>query len=210
MPARRIAVERYGCDSNPQKALFRFDRGSYQLLLAPDGPCWVAVNGMGAELVADLAGRGEEALASGVRDLASRNGLTTLEAEQIVRGCAAESACVWNGPANGAYEGRAAYLRPTHLRELWLHINNRCNCACRHCLVSSGPSRDDGLPTEAVERLIGDARDLGAITFLFTGGEPLLRPDLPRLLRLILDDPEAHAVVLTNGSRINEAFLEAV
>jgi len=198
------------CDRERAAGLYRSDRRGYQLVLAPDKPCWVAVNRKGAELLADLAERGEAASNAWARDLARRNGLSRAEAGQIVKGYAAETAPVWDAAQDGAYEGRGFYLRPTHLRELWLHINNRCNCACRHCLVSSGPHRDDGLPTDTVTGLIEDARDLGVVTFFFTGGEPMLRPDLPDLLRLVLEDRDAHAVVLTNGSLINAHFLEAV
>jgi len=187
-----------------------YDRGDYRLVLNPEQPCWVAANAAAAALIEDLAARGEPALDSWRDRLAAGNGLTPDQTSQIVAGCAADATCVWSPSRNGRYAGRAAYLTPTHLRELWIHISNRCNFSCRHCLVSSGPERDDGLPPETVSRLICDARDLGALTFFFTGGEPLLRPDLPDLLRLILKDPEAHAVVLTNGSLISDVFLRAI
>ncbi len=186
------------------------NRGRYHLVLNPQLPWWAAVNEPGARLVADLARSGGDAAEAWATDLASRNGLSLEQAGEIVRGCAAETLQVWQPAVDGEYRGRAAYLCPRRLRELWFHINNRCNFACRHCLVSSGPNRDDGLPEETVAGLVRDARELGVITFFFTGGEPLLRPDLPRLLGLILDDPEAHAVVLTNGSLLGDEFLEAV
>jgi len=184
------------------------DRGRYQLVLAPEKPCWAAVNREAAQLVVDLADQGT--VETWIHYWATRNGLTPTEAEQVVKGCAAETAPVWSGSVHGSYEGRGVYLRPACLRELWIHLNNRCNFTCRHCLVSSGPHREDGLPSETVARLLQEARELGVVTFFFTGGEPLLRPDLPRFLRQILEDPEAHAVVLTNGSLIQPKFLEAV
>ncbi len=190
--------------------IHHMDRGEYRLVLAPEGPCWVAANAEGARIVSDLAAEGEIAIEPSVERIAGRNGLTRDQIGQIVRGCAADSACVWRPSGNGEYAGRDAYLTPTHLRELWVHINNRCNFSCRHCLVSSGPARDDGLPPDAVARLIRDARELGTLTFFFTGGEPLLRDDLPDQLRLILEDPEAHAVVLTNGSLIGPEFVAAI
>jgi hypothetical protein len=37
---------------------------------------------------------------------------------------------------------------PPQLKELWLHITDRCNLACSHCLFSSGPdsARELSLP----------------------------------------------------------------
>ena len=32
------------------------------------------------------------------------------------------------------YRGRAEHLTTDFLREVWFHITNRCNMACRHCL----------------------------------------------------------------------------
>jgi len=184
------------------------DRGSYQLVLFPERPDWAATNAEGVQLLGDLA-RGDSP-ADCARRLAASDGLLPAEATAVVEGFAAETNAMWRPSTNGSYEGRAAYLRPTHLRELWIHINNRCNFSCRHCLVSSGPNRDNGLAPKVVSDLIRTARDLGVVTFFFTGGEPLLREDLPALLHQILEDPQAHAVVLTNGSLLNESFLAAV
>jgi MoaA/NifB/PqqE/SkfB family radical SAM enzyme/SAM-dependent methyltransferase len=66
------------------------------------------------------------------------------------------------------------------------------------------------MSAEAVADVVGQARELGAETFFLTGGEPLLRPDLPDLLALILDDPGAHAVVMTNASLLDDEFLARV
>jgi len=186
------------------------DRETYQFVLAPERPCWVATNAPGAALLAGLAKKGEAALGAAIVALAASDGLTPVEAEAIVKGFAADGAPVWRNSGNGAYAGRGAYLRPTHLRELWIHLNNRCNFTCRHCLVSSGPQRDDGLPPETLRKLLDEAHVLGCRTFFFTGGEPLLRPDLPSLLQQCLGDPAAHVVVLTNGSLVVESFLSTV
>lgn len=197
-------------DERTVQSIVTLDRGAYQLVIAPERPCWVAANSEAADMIEELAAETDDTLAIWADRLASRDGLTPEQSEQVVAGCAADSSCVWATSESGDYSGRSAYLTPTHLRELWLHINNRCNFTCRHCLVSSGPDGDDGLPRETLEQLIRDARELGALTFFFTGGEPLMRSDLPDLLTLVLDDPDAHAVALTNGSLIRDEFLEAI
>jgi len=48
------------------------------------------------------------------------------------------------------YPGRYQHLKADQLSELWLHITNRCNLSCRHCLFTSDPTRSL-FPTSAAE-----------------------------------------------------------
>ena len=185
--------------------LVEIPRDGYHLIVRPDRPDWAAVNPPGAELLRRLAaGETEAALAA---DFAAVDGLDEAQALTLVRNFARETRRLWDGIERDGYRGRAEYLKPHELRELWLHVNNRCNFACRHCLVSCGPQGDDGLPTEALLRVIDEAAGLGVDTYFVTGGEPLLREDLPELLARMLAKPDARVVVLTNGSRLDEGFL---
>lgn len=98
------------------------------------------------------------------------------------------------------YQGRAAHLRLSRLREAWLHTNNSCNLACAHCLVSSSPKGDPGLPTSTWRRLIEEVAALGVDRCYITGGEPFVRPDLPELIRLITDTRGIELILLTNAT----------
>ncbi len=98
------------------------------------------------------------------------------------------------------YPGRAAYLTLDSLRELWLHVNDFCNLACAHCLVSSGPDRKQGLRTEQLIDVIDQGASLGVERFFFTGGEPLARPDAIDLAHHIVVHHRRELVVLTNGT----------
>ncbi len=80
------------------------------------------------------------------------------------------------------------------------NVTGQCNLRCAHCYAASGPSAgEDELTTDEGVRLLKDLADFGVPVVLFSGGEPLLRPDLPRLaehaVRLGL-----RAVVSTNGT----------
>ena len=44
---------------------------------------------------------------------------------------------------------------------MWIQINNACNLACTHCLVSSGPGKEPGLPVERLKALVDQAVQLG-------------------------------------------------
>jgi MoaA/NifB/PqqE/SkfB family radical SAM enzyme/SAM-dependent methyltransferase len=97
------------------------------------------------------------------------------------------------------YPGRSACLALGGLKELWLHLTDRCNMACGHCLFCSGPAAGRELPTETALSRIAEARALGCRVFALTGGEPFIHPGFPAIIDAVLADAEAHVVVLTNG-----------
>ncbi len=97
------------------------------------------------------------------------------------------------------YPGRASVLRPEGLREVWFHLTDRCNAACRHCLFASSPRGGRDLPAETVLGLARQAADLGARVFALTGGEPGVHPGLPTIVDGLLALPGAHVVILSNG-----------
>ena len=98
------------------------------------------------------------------------------------------------------YSGRDRHLDTNHLRELWFHLTNRCNLACRHCLFASSPSEKLELATEKVLGLVDEACALGCRVFVLTGGEPFIHPGFSEIVEAILAHPKTHVVVLTNGT----------
>ena len=98
------------------------------------------------------------------------------------------------------YLGRAHYLSVSRLRECWLHTNNSCNLSCAHCLVSSSPKGEKGLPTTAWRSLIEQAVGLGVDRFYITGGEPFVRADMPELIHLITETHKTELIILTNAT----------
>ena len=81
---------------------------------------------------------------------------------------------------------------------LWLYVNFDCNLKCDYCCVRSSPTaprRELGI--DAVRRIAREAPPLGVRTFLVTGGEPFLLPDIDeQLLALAAAAP---VTLLTNG-----------
>ena len=67
---------------------------------------------------------------------------------------------------------------------LWLELTNRCNLRCVHCYTESHPHSGDRdvLTTQAYERLMREAYDLGCRKLQFIGGEPQLNRDFHKLL----------------------------
>jgi len=109
------------------------------------------------------------------------------------------------------YPGRQAQELPSHLLQfsadkkpvvVW-NVTRRCNLKCLHCYAqaTAGPAPDE-LSHQAALDLLRDLKDFGAPVVLFSGGEPLLRPDLLELV----DRAVAHgmrAVISTNGTLIS-------
>jgi MoaA/NifB/PqqE/SkfB family radical SAM enzyme/SAM-dependent methyltransferase len=98
------------------------------------------------------------------------------------------------------YPGRAALVWPQGLRELWLQINNACNLSCAHCLVSSGPGKERGLPPEQLVRMVDRAVELGLERLYITGGEPFVRRDIFALLRHATEARGLEVIVLSNAT----------
>ncbi|MBM4437356.1 MAG: TIGR04053 family radical SAM/SPASM domain-containing protein [Actinobacteria bacterium] len=62
-------------------------------------------------------------------------------------------------------------------------VTRACALACQHCRAEAQPRRHPGeLPTSDGFLLIEEVRSLGAALLVLTGGDPMLRPDLPELI----------------------------
>jgi cyclic pyranopterin phosphate synthase len=93
------------------------------------------------------------------------------------------------------------YQRP--LRNLRLSVTDRCNLRCSYCMPEKEYvwlPREDILQFEEIERLVDVFLDLGVDKVRVTGGEPLLRRDLPDLIsRLASRGRIRDLAMTTNG-----------
>jgi 7,8-dihydro-6-hydroxymethylpterin dimethyltransferase len=86
----------------------------------------------------------------------------------------------------GLMRGGPRILATEHLRELWFHITDRCNQACRHCLFACSPAEKTELAAARILELAAQARELGCRVFALTGGEPLVHPDFESMVDSLL------------------------
>ncbi|MCE1227223.1 MAG: DUF5714 domain-containing protein [Geobacteraceae bacterium] len=108
-------------------------------------------------------------------------------------------------PPPGSYQGRQTLMTEQQpLNELWLHITDRCNLACSHCLFCSGPDQGRELPLEQISQHIQAAAGLGCRLFALTGGEPLVHPAFRQIIEQILAIPDSRIAILTNGLLLAE------
>src|SRR5215510_8852797 len=99
-----------------------------------------------------------------------------------------------------------AFRRP--LKNLRLSVTDRCNLRCQYCM----PERDyiwlprkDVLDFEEISSLVDSFTDLGVDRVRLTGGEPLVRRDLSKLVRLLAEKPALKDLAMTtNGVLLAE------
>jgi cyclic pyranopterin phosphate synthase len=93
------------------------------------------------------------------------------------------------------------------LRDLRVSVTDRCNFRCPYCMPREVfGSRHRFLPRaeilsfEEIARTVRVAAQLGLQKVRLTGGEPLLRAELPNLVRMLVDVPGLDVALTTNGS----------
>jgi cyclic pyranopterin phosphate synthase len=94
------------------------------------------------------------------------------------------------------------------MRNLRLSVTDRCNLRCSYCMPEAEYvwlPRHDILQFEEMSTLIDVFARAGVDRVRLTGGEPLLRRDLPELIRMIARKPAIRDLALTtNGVMLGE------
>ncbi|MGB7292821.1 MAG: methyltransferase domain-containing protein [Thermodesulfobacteriota bacterium] len=171
------------------------------VLIDPEGPNWVSTDVKGARIASYIDGKKtfNDIVALYGSELSLNGAKARVHVSSFIKDAVREKFISLTPYTRPPYSGRSDYLKLDHLRELWIHTNNSCNLQCTHCLVSSGPWENKGLPTEEIKRIIDQGRELGVYRFFFTGGEPFIRKDIYDLIEYVTRDPDSELIVLTNG-----------
>lgn len=95
------------------------------------------------------------------------------------------------------------------LLDLRLSVIDACNYRCGYCMPADTTYRffhpEERLSFAELERLARIFGELGAVRLRITGGEPLLRPELPELIQRLADLPNlADLALTTNGELLAE------
>lgn len=89
---------------------------------------------------------------------------------------------------------------------IW-EVTSACNLNCRHCLSAAGKPSQNELSTDEAKKLIDTFSAMKIFNINFSGGEPLVRPDIFELLDYV-SKKNIGIDLLTNGSLISEKLLE--
>lgn len=99
-----------------------------------------------------------------------------------------------------SYSRKIEYLR--------ISVTDRCNLRCRYCMPEEGikwMDHSNVLTFEQLVRLIKISTKVGIRKIRFTGGEPLVRKDITKLIAKVSEIPEINDIAITtNGVLFTE------
>ncbi len=88
-------------------------------------------------------------------------------------------------------------------KKLRISVTDRCNMRCVYCMPSNNVDwfeQENILNFHEINRVVRILADLGIVKVRLTGGEPLVRPNVPTLIKLISQIPKiVHIGMTTNG-----------
>ena len=96
---------------------------------------------------------------------------------------------------------------------LRVSVTDRCNIRCFYCMPEDGVEfvpRSEILSFEEMAQFVRIAAGLGVTKVRVTGGEPLVRKNLPALIRQIVAIPEIHDLALTTNAVLLAEQAEAL
>lgn len=103
------------------------------------------------------------------------------------------------------------YCDPPHLSDVLIEVTGRCNLTCAHCF-NSGFNTDTAVSRQmSTDQLLGLIADLDAQNvrrIQISGGEPMMRKDLWRLIDAIDSHRMYLDVISTNATLLNERMAE--
>src|SRR5882762_5682371 len=105
-------------------------------------------------------------------------------------------------PADVSASGAFADQLGRPLRSLRVSVTDRCNLRCNYCMPQEEYvwlPREELLTFEEIARLVDVFTSLGVEDVRLTGGEPLLRRDLARLVQMLAANPRIRDLALTTN-----------
>ncbi|HMC66283.1 MAG TPA: GTP 3',8-cyclase MoaA [Gemmataceae bacterium] len=95
---------------------------------------------------------------------------------------------------------------------LRISVTDRCNLRCTYCMPEEVVFLDKGelLTFEEIAYFVRVAATLGIDKIRLTGGEPLMRRDLPRLVRMVADVPGIRDIGLTTNGILLAGHAQAL
>ncbi len=113
-------------------------------------------------------------------------------------------------PSDALRYGRQSGDLPSHLLQfsidkkpvvVW-NITRQCNLKCVHCYAQAKANlQENEMSTDEGKKVIDDLAGMGVPVLLFSGGEPMMRKDLPELAEYAVKKG-MRAVISTNGTLI--------
>src|SRR5579863_7466535 len=96
---------------------------------------------------------------------------------------------------------------------LRISVTDRCNIRCFYCMPEEAGDfarREEILTFEEIERFVRVAVTLGVNKLRLTGGEPLLRRDLPKLIARLAGIDGINDIALTTNAVVLQQHAQAL
>ena len=97
--------------------------------------------------------------------------------------------------------------------DIRVSVTDRCNFRCQYCMPAEGLpwlDRSQILTFEEITRVVGLLAAMGVHDVRLTGGEPLVRRELPRLVAMIAMIDDVHDLSLTTNGFLLERDADAL
>jgi cyclic pyranopterin phosphate synthase len=95
------------------------------------------------------------------------------------------------------------------IKSLRVSVTDKCNFRCRYCMPAEGLEwlgREEILSFEEIQRLVRVLAGMGVDEVRLTGGEPLVRRDLPALVGMLAGTPGVRDLSLTTNGVLLDRF----
>lgn len=96
----------------------------------------------------------------------------------------------------------------SQLGMLFIEVTDKCNERCIHCYADSSPERTDFLSLTAITDTLDQALDFGTPFVQFTGGDPLIHPNIIEIVSYAAKLPFKGIEIYTNGLLLHEKMLK--
>lgn len=90
------------------------------------------------------------------------------------------------------------------LNKVIINCTNRCNLNCIHCCKNSSIYEKEILSTQDIKNIIDVLSNYNPEIIVFTGGEPLIRNDILKILKYAKSKCNGQITLNSNGTLINE------
>lgn len=100
---------------------------------------------------------------------------------------------------------------PRKIKDISFAVTDRCNLACKHCIVDAGVMGDaEQMDLLQIKDIIRKIKQVNPATIVITGGEPLVRSDWREILEYTRENYAGNVDLMTNATLITEENVENI
>lgn len=104
---------------------------------------------------------------------------------------------------------RYVYYDNRYFHTVTWAVTSACNLNCRHCFAAKDANRSaDRFTMEEAKKLIGEMKACGVHEVDLTGGEPLMHPELDKIIEELSRSDIKIGRIVTNGLLVTDTFLK--